>query len=187
MPKLSRRGFLKALGLSGTAAITGCSPESSRKLIPYIIPPEDIVPGEATWYATTCRECPAGCGLLAKNRDGHIIKVEGNPLHPVNQGKLCARGQASVQGLYNPDRIKGPLKKNSQGEWENVSWEDGENILIEKVSGILQKGRGERIVFLTDLISGTLKDLIVLWLSQMGSRDHLQYEPFSYESLRKAN
>jgi len=187
MPKLSRRGFLKALGLSGTTAITGCSPESSRKLIPYIIPPEDIVPGEATWYATTCRECPAGCGLLAKNRDGHVIKVEGNPLHSVNQGKLCARGQASVQGLYNPDRIKGPSKKNSQGEWENVSWEDGEKILIEKVSGILEKGRGERIVFLTDLISGTLKDLVVLWLSQMGSRGHLQYEPFAYSSIRKAN
>ena len=187
MSKLSRRGFLKALGLSGTAAITACSPESARKLIPYIIPPEDIVPGEATWYTTTCRECPAGCGVLAKNRDGHIIKVEGNPLHPVNQGKLCARGQASVQGLYNPDRIKGPLKRNSQGKWEGVSWEDGENLLIEKVSQIVQKGRGERVVFLTDLISGTLKDLIVLWLSQMGSRSHLQYEPFSYESFRKAN
>ena len=56
MSKLSRRGFLKALGLSGTAAITGCSSESARNLIPYIIPPEDIIPGEATWYATTCRQ-----------------------------------------------------------------------------------------------------------------------------------
>src|SRR5512136_2119333 len=174
MSKLSRRNFLKMVGLTGSAAITACSPESARKLIPYIIPPEDIVPGEATWYTTTCRECPAGCGLLAKNRDGHIIKVEGNPLHPVNQGKLCARGQASVQGLYNPDRIKGPLKKNSQGEWEGVSWEDGENIMTEQILQSTSRGKEGRIVFLTELTTGTLRDLIVLWLSQMGSQGHVQ-------------
>ena len=187
MAGLNRRDFLRLVGLAGTSTAAGCSSESARNLIPYIIPPEDIIPGEATWYATTCRECPAGCGLLAKNRDGHIIKVEGNPLHPVNQGKLCARGQASLQGLYNPDRVKGPLKRNSQGKWEGVSWEDGENLLIEKVSQIVQKGRGERVVFLTDLISGTLRDLIVLWLSQMNSKGHLQYEALAYEPLRKAN
>ena len=73
MADFSRRDFLKAVSLTGTAAAIGCSSEPARKLIPYIIPPEDIIPGEATWYATTCRECPAGCGLLAKNRDGHII------------------------------------------------------------------------------------------------------------------
>jgi hypothetical protein len=56
MPKVSRRGFLKALGLTGTAAITSCSSKSARNLIPYIIPPEDIIPGEATWYATACRQ-----------------------------------------------------------------------------------------------------------------------------------
>jgi len=70
MADFSRRDFLKAVSLAGTAAAMGCSPESARKLIPYLVPPEDIIPGEATWYATTCRECPAGCGLLAKNRDG---------------------------------------------------------------------------------------------------------------------
>jgi anaerobic selenocysteine-containing dehydrogenase len=113
MAGLNRRDFLRLIGLAGTSTAVACSSESARKLIPYIIPPEDIFPGEATWYGTTCRECPAGCGLLAKNRDGHIIKVDGNPLHLLNQGKLCARGQASVQGLYNSDRIKGPLKKNS--------------------------------------------------------------------------
>jgi len=98
MSKFSRRNFLKAVTLAGTAAVAGCSSESARKLIPYIIPPEDIVPGEATWYATTCRECPAGCGLLAKNRDGRVIKVEGNPLHPVNEGKVCPAGRPPSRG-----------------------------------------------------------------------------------------
>ncbi len=165
----------------------GCSSESARKLIPYIIPPEDIIPGQATWYATTCRECPAGCGLLAKNREGRIIKVEGNPLHPVNQGRLCARGQASVQGLYNPDRVRSPMKRISQGKFEPISWERGQELLIQKLMNIIRKGHGRRVAFLTDLITGTLRDLVVGWLSGVGSNGHMIYEPFAYEPLRKAN
>ena len=187
MTEFGRRDFLKMIGLAGTAAATACSSESARKLIPYIIPPEDIIPGEATWYATTCRECPAGCGILAKNRDGHVIKVEGNPLHPVNQGRLCARGQASLQGLYNPDRIKGPLKRTAQGSFESLPWDQGEELLLRNLLQIVQKGRGERVVFLTDLVTGSLKDLVVLWLSELGSKSHVIYEPFAYEPLKKAN
>src|SRR5512139_3405779 len=145
MAGLNRRNFLKMVGLTGSAAIAGCSPDTARKLIPYIIPPEDIVPGEATWYATTCRECPAGCGILAKNRDGHVIKLEGNPLHPVNEGRLCARGQASLQGLYNPDRIKGPQRKTAQDRFEPLRWEQGEELLIQSLLPLVKKGRGERI------------------------------------------
>jgi anaerobic selenocysteine-containing dehydrogenase/Fe-S-cluster-containing dehydrogenase component len=187
MTEFGRRDFLKMIGLAGTAAAAGCSSESARKLIPYIIPPEDIIPGEATWYATTCRECPAGCGVLAKNRDGHVIKVEGNPLHPVNQGRLCARGQASLQGLYNPDRIKGPLKRTAQDSFESLPWDQGEELLLRNLLQIVQKGRGERVVFLTDLVTGSLKDLLVLWLSELGSKSHVIYEPFAYEPLKKAN
>ena len=165
MTGFGRRDFLKMLALPGQPQPRVVPPDSARKLIPYIVPPEDIIPGEATWYATTCRECPAGCGVLAKNRDGHVIKVEGNPLHPVNQGRLCARGQASLQGLYNPDRIKGPLKRTAQDSFESLPWDQGEELLLQNLLQLVQKGRGERIVFLTDLVTGSLKDLIVLWLS----------------------
>jgi len=187
MADFSRRDFLKAVSLAGTAAAIGCSSDSPRKLIPYIIPPEDIIPGEATWYATTCRECPAGCGLLAKNRDGHVIKVEGNPLHPVNRGKLCPRGQASVQGIYNPDRYRGPRKRNAQGAFDPIPWDTAEKILVEKLHQLKEKGRGGRIVFLSDLTTGTLQDLIRAWLDAMGAPGPLHYEPLAYEPLRRAN
>src|SRR5512139_4052964 len=161
MAGLNRRNFLKMVGLTGSAAIAGCSPDTARKLIPYIIPPEDIVPGEATWYATTCRECPAGCGILAKNRDGHVVKVEGNPLHPVNGGKpwgkLCPRGQASLQNLYNPDRYRGPLKRNPDGKVESLTWEQAEQIFLKGLAAVHQKGSGERVVFLTEVITGARK------------------------------
>jgi anaerobic selenocysteine-containing dehydrogenase len=108
MSDLVRRDFLKVLGITGTSAMVGCSSDSVRKLIPYIVPLEDIVPGKATWYATTCRECPGGCGLLAKNVNGRVIKAEGNPVHPVNRGALCAEGQASLQASTIRTASRGP-------------------------------------------------------------------------------
>ena len=111
MPEFHRRDFLKLVGASaGAAAAAGCG-EKVTKLIPYVIQPEEIVPGIANYYASTCQECPAGCGLLVKTREGRPIKLDGNPEHPVNQGALCARGQASIGRSYHPDRYRSPMKR----------------------------------------------------------------------------
>ena len=189
MAGLNRRDFLKLVGLTGSSAVIGCSSKIAEqsRLIPYLFPPEDITPGIAAWYATTCRECPAGCGVLAKNREGRVIKVEGNPLHPVNQGKLCARGQAAVQGIYNPDRIRGPMRKNSRGQFEPISWEQAEALFVEKLQQLKKTGTGSQAVFLTSLITGSLRDLTIRWLSDIGSEKFLTYEPLAHEPLRKAN
>ena len=188
MVDLDRRDFLKLFGLAGTtAALGGCS-ESARKLIPYIIPPEDVIPGDANFYATVCRECPAGCGMLAKNRDGRAIKVEGNPSHPVSGGKLCPRGQASLHGLYNPDRFKGPMIRSQHGKMEPASAEQAEDLLVRKLAETVKKGRPGSIVFMTDLTNGTMNDLIGLWLTELGQPDgHIIYEPLAYEPLKTAN
>ena len=182
MAKVSRRQFLKTLGWAGTATLAGCS-DPIRRLIPYVIPPEDIVPGEATWYASTCRECPAGCGILVKNRDGHIIKVEGNPGHIINTGRLCPRGQASVQGVYNPDRYKGPMMKGPDGAFGQVSWEAAENAAVERLSAARRKGT---VVFMSHLMTGAEEDMAVRLMGALGG-EYVVYEPFAYEPLRKAN
>ena len=187
MPKLSRRQFLKAACLAGTGALVGACSDTTRKLIPYVTAPEDIVPGDATWYATTCRECPAGCGVLAKNCDSRVIKVEGNPLHPVNTGKLCARGQASVQAVYNPDRFREPMLRSRSGKLSPISWERAEKELLDTLTALASNGREETTVFLTDLRTGAERGLIKRWLAAFGSRLHVMYEPFAYEPLRKAN
>ena len=185
---LSRRKFLKAMSVTGmTALLNGCS-DATRKLIPYIAAPEDIIPGEATWYATTCRECPAGCGILAKNRDGRVIKVEGNPLHPVNTGKLCARGQASVQGVYNPDRYQGPFKRMpNSNRLVPITWDEAEKTVLAALASTLPHGRGQRAIFLTDLTTGSEQSMIRRFLQAMGSDRHVMYEPMAYEALRQAN
>jgi molybdopterin-containing oxidoreductase family iron-sulfur binding subunit len=120
---VKRREFLKVLGASSaTLAITACD-EPTGKLIPYLVSPDQTVPGVSTYYATTCRECSAGCGVIAETRDGRAIKLEGNPDHPLNHGALCARGQSALQGLYNPDRFRAPMV-NENGAWKTISWDD---------------------------------------------------------------
>ncbi|MBA3466845.1 MAG: twin-arginine translocation signal domain-containing protein, partial [Gemmatimonadaceae bacterium] len=95
----TRRDFLKVLGAGGAVTtMVGCGTEKVEKLIPYLVSPDQTVPGVSTYYATTCRECTTGCGIIAETRDGRTIKLEGNPDHPLNRGALCSRGQAALQG-----------------------------------------------------------------------------------------
>ena len=85
-----------------------------RRSCPTSSRPSTSCPGVATWFATVCRECSAGCGVLAKSREGRIVKLEGNPDHPVNRGALCASGQASLLSTYDPDRIPGPRVREGE-------------------------------------------------------------------------
>ena len=100
-----RREFLKVLGATTAAGAAACS-EPTGKLIPYLVSPDQTVPGVSTYYATLCRECSASCGVIAETRDGRVIKLEGNPEHPLNRGALCARGQAAGSVVGD-----GPVRK----------------------------------------------------------------------------
>ncbi len=123
MPDLKRRDFLKLVGVSaGGAAAAGCS-DHVEKLIPYVVQPEEITPGIAVWYASTCQECTAGCGLHVRTREARPVKLEGNPDHPINKGRLCARGQAGIGRTYHPDRFRGPMTRAADGSLQPISWE----------------------------------------------------------------
>jgi len=114
MPDLSRREFLHAVAAStlGAVAFAGCQPPAREGLTESrVLQAEDTLSANEAWYATTCRECSAGCGLIVRVVDGRAKKAGGNPLHPVNHGKLCARGQAVVQAEYHPDRLLGPHQR----------------------------------------------------------------------------
>lgn len=174
--RLTRREFLKGLG----AAVGGVSVVSGayNHLIPFIHQPEDIIPGASTWYATSCRECPAGCAMLLRCVQARVVKCEGNPLQPISRGALCARGQAALHGLYDPDRIKQPLRRIDSGEQVPVSWNTALDQVANAVSG------GKRIAFISDLQTGSLDALMRTWLGAFGSRTFVVYEPINYESVK---
>ena len=182
---MKRRKFLQVAGVTGAGLAAGCGTGEPDKWMPYLVPPEDIVPGVPTYYATTCRECPAGCGILVKTREGLPTKIEGNPQHPVNRGRLCARGQAALQGLYNPDRFTQPMKRTGDS-WAPISWEQAETELSEALASAQSAGR-DRIAFVSGAGSGPLDRLTDAWLTAFGSARRLRYEAFAYEPLREAN
>ncbi len=186
MGALNRRDFFKIVG-TGTvaAAAAGCG-QSPERLLPLVVPADNLVPGVAAWFSSVCRECPAGCGVIARNREGRVVKLEGNPDHPVNGGTLCIRGQAGLQGLYNPDRLRGPLRRDASGNLKPVKWEEAEKFLSERLAGLVKQGRGARIALVSQLESGSLAGLMDTWIRALGARPRIAYEAFNYEAIRHA-
>ena len=192
---LKRRDFLKVLGLSGISSGLGFLMGESTKnpaahLIPYIVPPEDIVPGIANWYSSLCTQCSAGCGIIVRVLEGRAKKIEGNPHHPVNQGRLCARGQAGLQVLYNPDRIKTPLiRKGSRGsaEFREVTWEEALSVLAENLMRLKKANETEKLYLLSSTIRGHMSQLIETFMTNFGSPNYMQYDLFQQRELIFAN
>src|SRR2546427_2833377 len=184
---MKRRDFFKIVTASGAAAATGGCQQATESILPLVVPNEQIVPGVASWFATVCRECPAGCGVLAKNREGRIVKLEGNPDHPVNAGALCLRGQAALQGLYHPDRIAGPMVREGSGGFKSATWEAAEKLVVEKLTALRGAGKGRAIALVSQLESGSVGALLDRWGQALGAHPRVTLEPFSYEPIRAAN
>ncbi|MFQ5749211.1 MAG: hypothetical protein ACE5H3_07130, partial [Planctomycetota bacterium] len=174
----SRRSFLRLAGFGLAAAATaGCSRGPVQKAIPYLVPPEEIVPGRAYWLATTCAGCPAACGMLAKGRDGRPVKLEGNPEHPVSHGGLCAVGQASLLSLYDSHRLDGP-RKNGQ----SLSWKEAD----ASMRALLKDSRTVRI--LTGTIHGpSTLAAIGRFLKGFPDGKHVMYDPLSVSAILDAH
>ena len=182
---MNRRTFLKLTGLGSISFAAGCSPESPKYLYSLVQAPEDMVTGKATWYASTCRECPAGCGIIARNREGRVVKVEGNPLHPLNRGKLCMRGQAALQAVYNPDRLKTPLLKEKDG-FVPIGFDRAQALLKTKVWEAARRGP-ERVRLMTEVVGEGQMEIFRSALKNWNSPPPVVFEPFAYEALKAAN
>ena len=181
---MNRRDFFKIVATTGaTAAAAGCQ-QATEQILPLVVPNEQLVPGVAAWFATVCRECPAGCGVLARNRDGRVVKLEGNPDHPVNRGALCARGQAGLQGLYHPDRFAGPQRREGEA-FKPLGWDDALKLVGDKLAAVRAKPRALAVV--SQLESGSLGTLLDRWARALGGRPPVTLEPFGYEAIRAAN
>ena len=149
----SRRDFLKYLGFGVGAATIAASCEAPiRKAIPYVVKPDNIVPGVANYYASTFVQGGDYCSVLVKTREGRPIKIEGNSSSPVSKGGTSARAQASVLSLYDTNRLKGP-GRISDGSLTESSWED----LDREMIGALKRDSRVAIVSHTIMSPSTLK------------------------------
>ncbi|TFG59001.1 MAG: hypothetical protein E4H29_05045, partial [Deltaproteobacteria bacterium] len=184
---MKRRDFLWLLGvISGSTVMSACgTPNRSAKFTSYLLPPEEgIVPGEASFHPSTCTECPAGCGVLARVREGRPVKLEGIPGHPVSDGGLCARGQSSLYRLYHPERLRGPMARDG-GKLRPISWEDA----FSRVAGALQASRekGRKNLFLSGRTTGSLTRLVDAACAKLGIERLPEYEVYCHAAEKEAN
>ena len=194
MAKIDRRDFVKLVGAGGVGAGAGFMLAETIKhpvehLIPYAVPPEDFSAGIATWYNTVCTMCAAGCGISVRTREGRAKKIEGNPSHPVNQGKLCAMGQAGLQVLYNPDRLTGPLMSadRGSGSFTPITWEEGLSKISSRLGTLRASGQAGSICFLSEGVRGNLAKVFELFMEQLGSDRLLHYDFDHPQTLYAAN
>jgi anaerobic selenocysteine-containing dehydrogenase len=92
--------------------------------------------GVETFAASVCRECPAGCGLRVRLVDDVPVNIEGNPLCPIARGRLCPRGQASIESYYDPDRLVGPAHRVTRGgppRFEPLAWKDAVALAADRL------------------------------------------------------
>ncbi len=184
-PSISRRSFIKLAATAGAAAaIPGCEP-AARHLIPYVVPDENVVPGVPSFFATTCSECPAGCGVVARIREGRVVKLEGNPADPIGQGSLCARGQAALQGLYNPDRLAHPQVRGGDGSLRTVSWDEADKMLGDRLAAASKAGK-DRVAFFGSPDGPTFRKIALAFLGAYGSSRAIFYEAINQEPARAA-
>ncbi len=143
-PKLNRRDFIKASGATvATVAL-------SKYFFNWSLPPllanasgnttldEKLIP-------TTCWIGKQSCGIVARVVNGRIVKFEGHPDHPRNRGKLCPKGQAQIMSIYDPYRIKAPLKRTNAkgipGEWKEISWDEALTLVGNKIKEVRKKDK----------------------------------------------
>jgi len=178
----TRRGFLKAAGFSLAAAtVAGCSRAPVEQAIPYLVPPEEVTPGRAYVYASTCGGCAAGCGVLVRNRDGRPVKLEGNPDHPVSRGGLCAVGQASLLGLYDSRRLTAPRRRGQPMAWAEI------DAAITAKLAELRAAQGAVCLLTGTVASPTARRVVDAFLHAVPRGRHVAYDALSASALLDAH
>jgi len=179
----SRRAFLKAMGLSGAGGalvLSGCGDtdiinqvdlEVRKELVlPAVDPADNVRPGLEIYYASTCRMCPANCDIHTRTREGRVIKIEGNPTSPTNDGRLCAMGQAGLQAHYNPDRITKPMLRKG-GKLVEVSWVDAQSALVNALGK-----KNSKLGWLSGATSGHQAVITKAYLDAAGTKQHFVFD-----------
>ena len=140
-------------------------------------------PGIEKWIPTICGQCMGGCGILVRVIDGWAVNIAGNPLHPVNRGTLCPKGIAGLQGLYDPDRIRTPLKrkrKRGEGQWDSISWDEALQMVTMALKDLRQKGQPHHLAILGGRYRGLMRSLWERFLEAYGSPNYIDNQ-FQWE------
>ncbi|MFQ6093252.1 MAG: molybdopterin-dependent oxidoreductase, partial [bacterium] len=185
--EIKRRDFLKLVGgATAGAALSGWSLHELWSMPER--PGEYPFPGPRLehWVRSVCQECAGGCGIMARVIDGKVVKIEGNPLHPVNRGALCPKGHAGVERLYHPDRILGPLLRSGDrgaGKWQKIPWNEALEIVVAKLKEIRNQNRPHGLVLINGKHRGLMDRLLARFAEAFGTPNYIRADERQNEQL----
>ncbi len=172
--KPTRREFLWTMGATATAL--GLHQTQDVFWTAEAEPDLGWAPGIEDHVTSTCLVCPARCGIRARIVDGRLVRISGNPLHPMSRGGLCPRGIAGVQTLYHPERLDSPMVRvgsRGGGEWRKITPEGAVTLLAERLQALREAGRPEGLALLAGYCAGTMHDVWRQFLNAFGSPNHV--------------
>jgi anaerobic selenocysteine-containing dehydrogenase len=185
--KVSRRAFLKVSAASGAgAALASQLPRS------VVSAPQETsrVGADENWVPSVCLQCPGGCGIKVRIVNGRAVKIEGNPEHPINLGRLCPKGHIGLQILYDPDRIKGPMKrlgKRGEGRWERIGWNQAIEEIAAKLSHIRQTHEPHTLAIMWGRDRGVMGPLLERFLQAFGSPNKIPHGSLCGQASKTAH
>ncbi len=182
-PESSRRRFLALMaGSLALAGLTGCTRQPTEVILPYVVPPENALPGRPKFYATAVPVNGAAEGVIVESHLGRPTKVEGNPAHPASLGASSVLAQASLMDLYDPDRSQQTTESGAPATW------DGFRIALIAAADRARNGAGSKFRILTHTVTSPVLGLQIQSVLKAlpGSQWH-QYEPTGAHSARAAS
>ncbi len=182
---VSRRKFLKLMGASialAGATASACTRQPSEKIIPYVLPPEEIVPGKPLYYASAYVHDGVANGILVESHMGRPTKVEGNPEHPASLGSTDVFAQASVLTMYDPDRSQSVIRRGRITTYDAYL-----NELNEALSNQVEKQGGGIRVLTGTVTSPTLHGQLEALLARYPGAHWHQYDPVTLDNAREGS
>jgi anaerobic selenocysteine-containing dehydrogenase len=183
---ISRRDFLKmGTAAAGSAAILGALKNvMSAQATTEVATSIQTASGEKI-VASTCHLCSAGCGILVRVADGKAVKLEGNPMHPVNQGSLCPKGQAAPELLYNPDRLTDPMKRDrASGRLTPIRWDEAIQMVAQKLNDLREAGHPEQAVLMHGDTRGQMRSFLTHFMQAVGSPNIISHESLNVAAAK---
>lgn len=183
---ISRRSFLKILGVTGAAATVAPRQVKAADLYPYIIQKKGVIPGKSYYYNSVSRMATGVLPITVRSREARVTKIEGNAKYGPTKGGLDSVGQALLHLHYHPDRIAAPYSNEASGP-VYLKWADAEDALAAQVKKLVEAGRGSRIRFVGPAETSSLGKLIDSFLDSVGAPARVVYEPLASEQLLAGN
>jgi anaerobic selenocysteine-containing dehydrogenase len=191
---IDRRTFLKVSALSGAAVGAGkiLGPLDTHSAQP--LPAKNPGVLEEKWVATSCLNCQARCAIRVRVVNGKAVKITGNPVSRVSDGEICPRGHIGLQVLYDPGRIRTPLKRtnNQKGngvdpKWVSITWDQALGEITNRLNKLREKGEPNKLLLFYGLNTISSQDMIFRFAEAYGTPNLISGDGLDSEAEKSGN